>query len=165
MCEIGAGSGRVAYWSYRLGFRSYAIFDLPHINVVQGYYLLRSLPDARIALYGESDRIHMPNRITILPDFCVHEMEADQFDLVLNQDSFPEINRDSVSEYLVWIKKASRQFFYSINHENRPPSAGGDLQLNIPELIGEVGGYRRVSRVPYWLRKGYVEELYTITDG
>jgi hypothetical protein len=164
ICEIGAGSGRVAYWSHRLGFSSYAILDLPHINVIQGYYLLKSLPDARMILYGESDRIQVTNRIAILPYFRIDAIEPDQFDLVLNQDSFPEINRDTVLEYLVWIKKASRQFFCSINHESRPRSAGGDLQISVPELVGEVGGYRRVSRVPYWLRRGYVEELYTITD-
>ncbi len=160
ICEIGAGSARVGYWGYRLGLRSYAILDLPHINVIQGYYLLRSLPDARIVLYGESDRIQMPNRITILPYYCVNDIKPDQFDLVLNQDSFPEINRETVLEYLVWIKQVSRRFFYSINHESRPPAVGDDLQLNIPELVAEVGGYRRVSRVPYWLRRGYVEELY-----
>jgi hypothetical protein len=41
-------------------------------------------------------------------------------------------------------------------------SSGGDLQLTVPELIREVSGYRRVSRVPYWLRRGYVAELYAI---
>ena len=161
ICEIGAGSGRVAYWCNRFGFKSYTIFDLPHINVIQGYYLLKSLPDARIVLYGESEGVNNPNQITIRPHFFINKIEPDQFDLVLNQDSFPEINRETVLNYLVWIKKVSRQLFYSINHESRPPT-GSDLQQNIPALIEEVGGYQRIFRIPYWLRRGYVAELYTI---
>jgi hypothetical protein len=39
VCEIGAGTGRAAYWSYRLGMRTRTLIDLPHVNVVQGYYL------------------------------------------------------------------------------------------------------------------------------
>src|SRR5688572_18351310 len=53
ICEFGAGVGRVAYWSWRFGVKSYAILDLPHINVLQGFYLLKALPDdTPIRLYG-----------------------------------------------------------------------------------------------------------------
>lgn len=159
ICEIGAGSGRVAYWCNRFGLRSYAIFDLPQINVVQSYYLLKSLPDAQFFLYGEEEKANDAG-ITILPYFSNAEIKADTFDLVLNQDSLPEMNRETAVNYLVWIQRVSRQFFYSINHESRPPAVGEEVQLNVSELVSTIQGYRRVSRVPYWLRKGYVSELY-----
>jgi hypothetical protein len=80
----------------------------------------------------------------------------------VNQDSFPEIHRETVLEYLDWIKRASRRFFYSINHESRPRGYGVELQQNVPQLVEQVGGYTRLSRIPYWLRRGYVAELYRV---
>ena len=165
ICEIGAGTGRVAYWSQRLGFTSYTVVDIPLTNVIQGFYLLKALPEASITLYGEASK-NQPGApaIRILPFFCIDEVPPNQFDLVLNQDSFPEINRETVVKYLEWIKIVSRQFFYSINHESRPRDGAGNFQLNVQALIAEAGGYRRVSRVPYWLRRGYVSELYEVAE-
>ena len=81
---------------------------------------------------------------------------------MLNQDSFPEVQAGVVRGYLEWIKTASRRYFYSLNHESKPLTiGGGSHQLSVPELVAAVGGYHRVSRVPCWLRRGYVAELYT----
>jgi hypothetical protein len=160
ICEIGGGSGRVAYWMSRFGVRAYTILDLPHINVVQGWYLLKSRPDANVVLYGEPDP-QAPNQLEILPYFCTEERSDASFDLVLNQDSFPEVSRDVVLGYLRWIKKVAR-FFLSINQESRPPLWPNGVQLNVPELVALTGGYRRVSRELYWLRKGYATELYSV---
>ncbi len=144
----------------RLGVRSYTLLDLPHINVVQGWYLLKSRPDANVVLYGEVGRGEA-ERLEVLPYFSTEELREDSFDLVLNQDSFPEVNRDAVLAYLAWIKKAAR-FFLSINQESRPPLGTKGAQLNVPELVALTGGYRRVSRDLYWLRKGYTTEFYAV---
>jgi|GEM_PF-826381 len=163
LCEIGAGSGRVPYWSRRMGCMSYTVFDLPHINVVQGFYLLKALSEDRVFLYGECSASERNEGTTILPYFCTSEMPPRHFDLVLNQDSFPEVQPEVVRGYLEWIKTASRRYFYSLNHESKPLTiGGGSRQLSVPELVAAVGGYRRLSRVPYWLRRGYVAELYTL---
>ena len=158
MGEIGAGSGRVAYWSWRLGFRSLATFDLPHINVIQSFYLHQALPDVPLVLHGEPE-VSGP-RVAIRPYFRFASHAGERFALMLNQDSFPEIHVDTVRGYLERIKQVSHRFL-SINHESRPPSIDADhAQLNVPELIAGVGGYRRLSRTLYWLRRGYVAELY-----
>lgn len=162
ICEIGAGSGRLAYWANRFGFETYTIFDLPRINVIQGYYLLKSLGKDKIVLFGENSDFSSSNKVVILPYFHIDKISEKKFDLVVNQDSFPEIDEDSVLNYLKWIKKTSKRFFYSINHESKPPSMGGGKQLNVANLISEVGGYRRESRALYWLRKGYVAEVYSL---
>ena len=153
VCEIGAGSGRVAYWSYRLGIHSYALVDLPHINSIQAFYLLKALPDAKVRLFGESS-----GEIDIVP--CDVDI-ARRFDLVLNQDSFPELSHDTVARYLRWIKGHASEFV-SINHESKPLFRGKE-QLSVPELIEEIGGFSRRSRFPYWLRKGYVVECYDVS--
>ena len=154
LCEIGAGSGRVAYWSHRLGIQRYTLIDLPQINVVQGFYLLKALPDAPIRLHGEPPA----EGTTILPSEALETVG--KIDLVLNQDSFPEIERGIVVKYLEWIKGNALRFL-SINHESRPPHNMG-RQLSVPEIVSEVGGLKLRSRVPYWLRKGYVMELYEV---
>jgi hypothetical protein len=163
LAEIGAGSGRVAHWAWKMGFRSYTIFDLPHVNVVQGFYLLKALPDADIALYGEPEARAGGAGITILPHFRVFDTGPGTFDLVLNQDSFPEIHADVVRRYLGHIRSMSRRHFLSINHESGARGPEGP-QLNVPAEIARVGGYRRVSRALYWLRRGYAAELYEIAD-
>ncbi|MEA2355470.1 MAG: hypothetical protein QOD61_1599 [Solirubrobacteraceae bacterium] len=164
ICEIGAGSGRVAYWSHRLGARSITLIDLPHVNVVQGYYLLRSLPDAPITLYGEP--APSGESLRILPN---HAIAADHphphphaYDLVLNQDSFPEMHPDTVADYLRWIRSVGPARLLSINHENKPPYGRGLAHVSVPEAVARAGGFELEDRVPYWLRRGYVTELYRV---
>jgi hypothetical protein len=163
VCEIGGGSGRVAYWARRFGIDDYTIYDLPQVNAVQGFYLMKAMGGEAVRLYGES---HAQGRggICVLPYFACTDVTRRRYDLVLNQDSFPEINTDVVREYLAWIKKVSRAFL-SINHESRPNAVGGALQNNVSELVRESGGYCLRSRQLYWLRKGYVMELYQLADG
>jgi hypothetical protein len=159
LAEIGAGAGRVAYWSHQYGLGRYTIFDLPHINVLQGFYLQKALPKLRVALYGEIDP---GSGIAVRPYFEFFDAAAGSFSLVLNQDSFPEIDAQVVSSYLQKIKTVSSRFL-SINHESRPRAHGGERQISVPELISRVGGYRRLTRQLYWLRKGYVVELYDVS--
>lgn len=39
----------------------------------------------------------------------------------------------------------------------------GRRQISVPNIAVEVGGLARRYRFPYWLRKGYVVELYAPT--
>ena len=149
ICEIGGGAGRVCLWSKKFGVKEYTILDLPHINVVQGFYLLKSL-SGEVSLFGEADK-----EIRIRP--C-HFLPEGKFDLILNQDSFPEIGKETVMKYLHWIKYHCVEFL-SINHESKPPYTGG-RHINVYELTEEVGNLKRIDRKPYWLRKGYVMERY-----
>ncbi len=165
LCEIGGGIGRVAYWATQLGVQSYSIIDLPHINVLQGFYLIKALGADRVTLFGEP--VNNPfSGIFILPNHIIRESQTlsppDRYHLVLNQDSFPEINKSEVNDYLSWIHEKSN-LFLSINHESEPNSFQGAFQNNVPALVRDLGGYKLVSRNKYWLRKGYVTELYDVT--
>jgi hypothetical protein len=60
----------------------------------------------------------------------------------------------------MWVRSSSK-YFLSINHESRPPYGAG-RQLNVPELVDEVGAFDLRSRSLYWLRKGYVVSLYEV---
>ena len=162
VCEIGGGVGRLALWSTILGCTNYTLIDLPHMNVLQGFYLLKALPDAKVSLYGEDHQndgggLH----VQVMPPFARSQLSRNSFDLVINQDSFPEIHPSIVCDYLVWIK-LSTKLFLSINHESKPKSINGTLLNNVHELVTNVGGFVRRTRQPYWPRKGYVCELYDI---
>jgi hypothetical protein len=52
----------------------------------------------------------------------------------------------------------------SINHESKPPRPDGARHLSVPEVVREVGGFTLERRWPYWLRKGYVVEIYSTTS-
>jgi hypothetical protein len=161
IAEIGAGVGRVAHWCTQFGCRSYTVFDLPHINVLQGYYLQKGNPDRAVVLYGEP---RQKEAITVLPFTEFANVQPGSFDLILNQDSFPEMEADVVMSYLKRVKINSSRYFLSLNHESRPRSFGPDLQISVPEMVARAEGYRLLSRQLYWLRKGYVSELYAVGD-
>ncbi len=146
-----------------MGVSSYQVFDLPHMNALQGFYLLKALPEAEIVLFGEERKTEGSPHILISPNSQIHKSGPGVYDLVLNQDSFPEVNKAAVLQYLSWIRQSSRQCFLSINHESKPPSGGSlNAQLSVPELVREAGGFDLKLRIPYWLRRGYVAELYQI---
>jgi hypothetical protein len=168
ICEIGGGVGRAAYWAQRFGLGPYTIIDLPHVNVLQGYYLLKSLPMDQVRLYGES--LGNP-RVTVLPYFEKHRITSGEVDIVFNQDSLPEIHHAAALDYIVWAREISPRWFYSINQEAAvaytqifwQPGGESDPKQNVVSaLVAEAVGFRRVMRVPYWLRKGYTSELYQI---
>jgi hypothetical protein len=158
--EIGGGTGRVAYWSNRFGLKSYSIVDLPRINVVQGYYLLKALSLDRVRLYGEESR--SSEEVHIVPDHALPPTDGRRFDLVLNQDSLPEMNADTARDYLLWIRDSADRFL-SINHESKPPY-GRDkrIEVSVPEVIAGIDGFELQLRFPYWMRRGYVVELYRV---
>lgn len=168
VCEIGGGVGRAAYWAQRFGLGPYTILDLPHVNVLQGYYLLKSLPMDQVRLFGET--IGNP-RVTVWPYFAKDRISPGTIDIVFNQDSLPEIHRDAALDYIAWVRKISARWFCSINQEANEaytqsfwePAGESDPKQNVVgALVSEVQGFRRVMRAPYWLRKGYASELYQV---
>jgi hypothetical protein len=163
ICEIGAGVARTAYYCHKFGIMDYTMIDLPHMNVLQGFYILKNLPEAKVYLYGET--IDAQDSIKIYPDWFFSTINTKQFDLVHNQDSFPEIDKHIVLDYLQQIKKNTTSYFLNINHESRPSmniKNSDKCENNVPELIKITKGYKLLSRHLYWLRPGYTEELYEI---
>jgi hypothetical protein len=72
----------------------------------------------------------------------------------------PEMSHDTVEDYLRWIRSVCRGVFVSINHESKPAYGAGFAQVSVPEIIREIGGFELQERYPYWLRRGYVVEVY-----
>ena len=169
VCEIGGGAGRVAYWSHRMGITAYTLIDLPHASAIQGYYLLKNLPPKRVVLYGEPGWESATDRVRILPVQVAATTDGHRYDLVFNQDSFPEMHPGTVDDYLAWARRVCGDgLLMSVNHESKAPY-GRFLELrpklahiSVPEATERIGGFERLQRHPYWLRRGYVAELYRV---
>lgn len=147
--EIGGGFGGLA-WFMRTPRRRHTILDLPFTNALQGWFLLKAGLD--VSLHGEAEAA-----IRVLPWW---EIERDEtYDIVINQDSIPEMPPETASGYVARIR-AIAPLFYSINQEAAAPNTEAFRQVIVPELVARDGGYRRLSRNLFWLRDGYVEEVY-----
>jgi hypothetical protein len=161
VCEIGGGLGGVAYYCGRMGI-DFTIIDLPLVGLLQGYFLLRSLPGFDIQLYGEPESAM--TAIRLMPTFCFHA-SGREYDILLNQDSFPEMNQAYSLGYLKEAGGNVRHAFYSINQEARAIQSGTARQTVVRELVERAGGFRRSSRFRHWLRAGYMEEVFRKSGG
>jgi len=108
--EIGGGYGCLALMARRSGVARYAIFDLPWVNALQGYFLIRTLPEGTVRLYGE-DR----GDVRVLPYWALANEPEKSCDGLVNTDSLPEMGRATAAGYLPQIRRAARRFFLSIN--------------------------------------------------
>lgn len=143
--EIGAGLGRTAYYAARLGFADYTVVDLPLTNVAQALYLGHVLGEEAVSLQGEPARV---GQLRIRSPEWLHSSD-ERFGLVLNADSLTEMDRAYAEEYARFIRARS-VLFLSINHEVNP--------FRVRDLAA-FADYQ-ITRHPYWMRTGYVDELY-----
>lgn len=157
ICEYGGGIGLVAYYASALGFADYTIFDLPLVNIFAGHFLLGALGADKVWLNGESAGAG----VHVLPYWQCADAPSAGYRLSLNQDSFPEIDSSLVSEYLRQIERSTTEFFLSINQEAQA-SMGTRKQNSVPALVSGFGNFHRIYRMKYWMREGYVEELYEL---
>lgn len=161
ICEFGGGLGFVSYYLRLLGRKDSTLYDLPITNVLSGWLLIGALGHEAVVLEGESTR---SDAIKVRPNWCCVDAKAKAFTVTANQDSFPEINRAIFDEYLEQIVRTTSDYFLSINHEVEHDIAGGMKHLNVSRLVSDRPQLTRIYRCPYWLRPGYVEELYRVAS-
>ncbi|MDI4231424.1 hypothetical protein OZ411_01170 [Bradyrhizobium sp. Arg237L] len=140
--EIGPGLGRTAFYLKLFGVGDYVGIDIPLSNVAQAHFLGTTLGESTVRLHGEKR-----DGFQIVPDRVLTELEG-HFDVVLNADSLTEIDRATATTYWRFIEKRCGVLL-SINHEDNP--------FTVRDLYS--GNTLRVERYPYWMRRGYVEEV------
>lgn len=151
-CEFGGGLGITAMYAGRLGIRDYTLLDLPITCLLAGHYLLHAVGQDSVVLYGEAPKA---DAIKVLPYWECENLPDKHFALSFNQDSFPEIARKLVETYLREIRRMTKKHFLSVNHE-------GNYPKTVACRVREAEGYRRLYRFKYWMREGYLEELFEI---
>ncbi|MBZ9656085.1 putative sugar O-methyltransferase [Phyllobacterium lublinensis] len=145
--EIGGGMGRTAYYAHQLGIR-YSIIDLPMTIVGQALFLSATLGEDAIWMIGDSEP--RGNRVALLPPSELHAIGP--VDVVLNVDSLTEMGEKTASGYVEWISKNAGTFL-SINHEAN--------HFTVKQVIDKSYPDSARSRHLYWLRAGYVEEVFS----
>lgn len=142
--EIGAGTGRTAYYCNRLGITNYSIVDLPFTAISCGYFLGRVLGPDSLTLDGE----HENGSIRLLsPDSFATDKA--HYDLIVNVDSFTEMPL-SISRGYVKTCQQRAPRMWSINHEANEYT------------MQEIAQTEPTMRYPCWIRHGYTEELYDL---
>ncbi len=157
--EIGGGFGGTCFWLRKIfGDRvsRYVIVDLPEVNLVQGFFLGSIYPDQTV-LAGEA--VHdASSPIQLVQCNQLNEIDF-RPNVLINQDSMPEMPESEVVRYLDWASKNLDGLFINFNQETLSAS-GGHLQILVPEVVGRFPQFRRISREASWDRRGYVEEVY-----
>jgi len=157
--EIGGGYGCLAFVCHRNGYADYTIVDLPWVNLIQGYMLIMSLSPDAVSLFGEPDR---PVRVRPFWEFGTFPDRS--VDVVINTDSLPEIGEETGRQYIADIARLTRKYFLSINQEAMAEYPGIGPQLHVNGLVAEEPRLRLLHRHRYWMRQGYVEELFAPID-
>jgi hypothetical protein len=140
--EIGGGLGRTAYYARQFGVLDYTIVDIPISSLAQGYFLGRTVGEDQVALVGEAGT---PSQIKLIsPSTFLND--TSRYDLIVNIDSLTEVGRKAADQYWQAIQARS-DIFFSVNHEAN--------EFTVADLIGSTPA----RRAPYWLRRGYVEEI------
>lgn len=124
VAEIGGGFGGLAYFLLKESKTPirYINFDLPEINVVNSYFLLKTFPDRKILLYGEEAKT-LPEAlgkaaVIIYPHFCFHQLPDQSMDMVFNSNSLTEMDEQMVLEYYAQINRVCRGYFMHVNHDD-----------------------------------------------
>lgn len=158
--EIGGGYGGLAYWlrkvmGSRLG--RHAIIDLAEVSAIQAMFLLQTIEEG-IVLPGETPSAA---GVQLVLNTAMEQLDFAP-DLVVNQDSMPEMPLAVAENYLDWIAGSGAALFASFNHEAYASNSPGEAQGWISQMAGVRPAYRRLSRELSWDRPGYVEEIYCL---
>lgn len=158
--EIGGGFGCLAELCHRADLGRLSVFDLPWVNALQGYFLIRALPPGSVRLYGEDE-----GAILIEPYWRFDQQPPRSVDFVVNTNSLPEVGSDTGRMYIEQIGRVLRGCFVSINQEGKLPVGTYGPQNCVRELIEESGLLLSVHRARTWLWEGYVEEVFVPANG
>jgi hypothetical protein len=159
VCEIGGGFGKVARYALLRGARHYTIVDLPTVSAMQYFFLSRALPEARVAFRHPAEAPGETGVDLVLAPL-VDASAKIAADIVVNCDSFPEMGDAVCRGYFAEIARWA-PLLLSINQEaNRDVGDSGERQSVVGELLPDYGFARRY-RFRSWIRRGYVEELWS----
>ncbi len=151
--EIGSGLGLLGYFLDKAGYKDYTSIDLAYSNAIQTYFLGRNLPDRNFILSGDVkkpfDRRYK-DAIKILHSSDFENVPKNRFAIMINIDSMTEMLIEEARKY---VESDCTPIFLSINHEVNNFRV---IELQKPPRTLKY-------RYPFWIRPGYVEELYMTT--
>jgi hypothetical protein len=151
--EIGPGMGRTAFYARAAGITDYTTVDLPLGVVSQACFLGAVLGSEGVWLIGDPPGL-ASGRIRLLPNVPKY-FENERFGVALNVDSMTEMGAKSSAKYARWLATHA-ELFLSINHEANGPAIADLARRFFPDSAAR--------RYPYWMRFGYIEEIFSMPD-
>lgn len=121
LAELGGGYGKLAYCVLRdLKDFCYVGFDLPETLCTAAYYLQKCFPEKRVLLFGE--REFTPASlgeydIILMPAWEIAKLADVSIDVFWNKNSLGEMNAESAHAYVAHIARATRCYFFHVNHD------------------------------------------------
>ncbi len=129
--ELGGGFGGLAFYLLRdHPMVSYVDFDLPEASALASYYLMKSLPDVPIRLYGEVELspalLKVPG-LTIMPSFEIVNMPPMSTAVSFNSYSLAEMSPSTVRVYLDEIARITQGYLLHVNHNRNAVLSADDF--------------------------------------
>ena len=154
--EIGGGYGGLAFQlDTILGDANfhYSFYDIPEVAALASSFLLTSLSEDKIRLYGEEpSSLNVNSQVCVYPHFAIADLEAQSVDLFYNSCSFSEMDGQSAKYYLKVIQKAGRKYFMHDNHDTkfRFKEADGLYSENVigSDLIPNTNSFKLIYKKP-----------------
>jgi len=120
--EIGAGYGNLAH-KIKIIFKKskYIIIDLPEVLLIQHYYLSKNNPSYKIVNLLDTNNVNtnvdkIDCDILLVP-FHLYKNYQFNFDVVINNRSFGEMPKETLTDYIDWIQKniSLNGILYTVN--------------------------------------------------
>jgi len=128
--ELGGGYGGLGYFINKLIPEvTYVDFDLPENMALTSYFLMNSFPDKKILLYGEgecNEENLQKYDIIIMPNFEISKLPTAKANLVFNSYSLAEMSTETINTYIPELKRASKAYFFHVNHSQLSHSLKAD---------------------------------------
>lgn len=154
--EVGAGLGLLGYFLDKLGYKDYTTIDLAYTNVCQAWFLHKNLSERELILSNEVENPFCSchnDKIKILHSSDFSEASIESYDLMVNMDGLTEMKEHVAFGY---FRSRVANTLLSINHEVN--------KFRVCELDPNEKFRKREYRYPFWVRHGYVEELYKLQE-
>jgi putative sugar O-methyltransferase len=118
--ELGGGFGGLAYYLIRDNPGvTYVDFDLPEALALASYYLLKTIPDLHISLYGETNfpkEALLAPGIVMMPSFEIMKMPSKSAAVSFNSYSLAEMSPPTIRVYIDQIARITSEHFLHVNH-------------------------------------------------
>jgi putative sugar O-methyltransferase len=160
--EIGGGYGGLCRWLNILlekNIDTYTIVDLPLISQIQAFFLSSYFKKDNIVLANEKNNLN--SKIILKTNLEYLDDIENNYNIVINQNSMPEMTDEIVEEYLNKICNENLKYFISFNHEAISVHFN-QKQVSVREICSKNPKLKLILRNPSFMRNGYLEEIYSL---
>ena len=162
--EIGGGYGGLCRWLNIIledNIKTYTIVDLPLISQVQAFFLANYFNKNKLTFSNEKNNSN--SKIILKSNKEYLEGSEDNYNIVINQNSMPEMTDQIVEEYINKISNHNLNCFISFNHE-AISNHFNQKQVSVHEICSKNLKLNLVFRNPSFMRNGYLEEVYNLKN-